>query len=241
MTKKTRKTHKMRKVLLTVCCAALLVCVTIGATVAYLTSTATVENTFTVGNVKITLDEALVDANGKKIEGDGAGRTTEANNKQSYHVFPGGSYDKDPTVHVAVNSEEAYIRMKVTVSDIASLKDAFPQATYSDYYMVDGTFLLEKLVSGWQSAVWPCQGCTLNSDGSATYEFRYHTTVAGNKGESATVKDLEALFTDVNIPGTVDNNALANLNNIKIIVTAEAIQADGFQTADLAWAEFPTT
>ena len=241
MTKKTRKTHKMRKVLLTVCCAALLVCVTIGATVAYLTSTATVENTFTVGNVKITLDEALVDANGKKIEGDGAGRTTEAYNKQSYHVFPGGSYDKDPTVHVAVDSEEAYIRMKVTVSNISKLRNAFPKATYSDYYMADGTFLLEKLVSGWNSAVWPCQGCTENTDGSATYEFRYYDTVAGETGDGAKVKNLEALFTDVNIPGTVDNTALANLNDIKITVTAEAIQADGFKTADQAWAAFPTT
>ena len=240
MTKKTRKTHKMRKVLLTVCCAALLVCVTIGATVAYLTSTATVENTFTVGNVKITLDEALVDANDKEIEGEGAGRTTETRNQQSYHVFPGGSYDKDPTVHVAANSEEAYIRMKVTVSNIANLKAAFPAENYQDYY-ADGVFLLEKLVSGWNSTVWPCQGCTVNNDNSATYEFRYHTTVAGNKGESATVKDLEALFTDVNIPGTVDNDALAKLDGIKITVTAEAIQKDGFQTADLAWAEFPTT
>lgn len=232
MTKKTRKTHKMRKVLLTVCCAALLVCVTIGATVAYLTSTDTVENTFTVGNVEITLDEAVVGPDGQALT-DG----TRTSDKQSYHVFPGGSYDKDPTVHVAVDSENAYIRMKVTVSNINKLKAAFPETTYPAYYAGD-VFLLQNLVEGWQPAIWPCQGCTVNDDGSATYEFRYHTTVAGEKGTDAQEKDLEDLFTKVKIPGTVDNDALANLDDIKITVTAEAIQADGFQTADAAWEAF---
>ena len=51
---------KLRRILLTVCSAALLVCVTVGATVAYLTSTETVTNTFTVGKVDITLDEAAI-------------------------------------------------------------------------------------------------------------------------------------------------------------------------------------
>ena len=51
----------LKKVLLLVLCAALLVSVTVAGTVAYLTSTAKVENTFTVGKVKITMDESKVD------------------------------------------------------------------------------------------------------------------------------------------------------------------------------------
>ena len=64
---------KLRRILLTVCSAALLVCVTVGATVAYLTSTTgPVTNTFTVGKVAITLDEADVDVDGvveKNVDG----------------------------------------------------------------------------------------------------------------------------------------------------------------------------
>ena len=53
------------KVLLLTLCAALLVCATVLATMAFLTDTAEVKNTFTVGNVDITLDEAKVTVYGK--------------------------------------------------------------------------------------------------------------------------------------------------------------------------------
>ena len=46
------------KALLLTLCAVLLVAASVMGTMAYLTSTDKVENTFTVGNVKITLDEA---------------------------------------------------------------------------------------------------------------------------------------------------------------------------------------
>ena len=55
---------KTRKILLMAACAVLLVCISVGATVAYLTSTDSVTNTFTVGNIQIKLDEAKTDVNG---------------------------------------------------------------------------------------------------------------------------------------------------------------------------------
>ena len=48
---------KTRKILLMAACAILLVCISVGATVAYLTDMKSVTNTFTVGKVAITLDE----------------------------------------------------------------------------------------------------------------------------------------------------------------------------------------
>ena len=58
------------KALLLTLCAMLLVAASIFGTVAYLTSkTENVVNTFTVGQVKITLDEAEVDADGKPVQG----------------------------------------------------------------------------------------------------------------------------------------------------------------------------
>ena len=68
MTKKTQK--KLRKALLLISCAALLVCITVGVTVAYLTDKAEVKNVFTVGKVDIVLKETPVDANGKKTSAE---------------------------------------------------------------------------------------------------------------------------------------------------------------------------
>ena len=80
--------------------------VTMGGTFAYLTSQDTVVNTFTVGNVVITLDEAPVNVNGVVVDGD---RVKE----NSYKLMPGHNYVKDPTVHVDENSEDAWLFVKV--------------------------------------------------------------------------------------------------------------------------------
>ena len=98
-----------RKALLLSLCAVLLVVASVMGTMAYLTSTATVTNTFTVGDaVTITLDEAAVDENGKDIpNADPARRTVN-----SYKLMPGHEYKKDPTVHVT--GGECYVFVKVT-------------------------------------------------------------------------------------------------------------------------------
>ena len=77
---------KTRKILLMAACAVLLVCISVGATVAYLTSVDSVTNTFTVGKVAITLDEAKVTEYGVAVEG--AARV-KAN---TYKLIPGHEY-----------------------------------------------------------------------------------------------------------------------------------------------------
>ena len=105
-----------RKALMLILCAALLVSATVMGTLAYLTSqTDTVTNTFTVGNVAITLDEAKVDVYGVK---DGNTRVTENN----YKLIPGHTYVKDPTVHVTAGSEKCWLFVKV-VDEIAAIQD----------------------------------------------------------------------------------------------------------------------
>ena len=104
------------KALLLSFCAVLLVAASVLGTVAYLTfTTETVENTFTVGNVAITLDEAKVDVYGVK---DGNTRVTENN----YKLIPGHTYVKDPTVHVTAGSEKCWLFVKV-VDEIAAIQD----------------------------------------------------------------------------------------------------------------------
>lgn len=100
------------KALLTMVCAVLLVVASVLGTMAYLTSTAEVENTFTVGSVTISMDETDVDN-----RTDGKDRDTE----NKYHLLPGHEYTKDPIIHVASTSEECYLFVTVS-NEIAAIE-----------------------------------------------------------------------------------------------------------------------
>ena len=100
------------KVLLTMVCAVLLVVASVLGTMAYLTSTAEVENTFTVGSVTISMDEKDVDNSTESKD-----RDTENN----YHLLPGHEYTKDPIIHVASTSEECYLFVTVS-NEIAAIE-----------------------------------------------------------------------------------------------------------------------
>lgn len=104
------------KALILTLCAVLLVVATVMGTLAYLTAqTDTITNTFTVGKVALTLDEAKVDAYGVPVQG---AVRVKAN---AYKLIPGHSYTKDPTVHVTADSENSYIFVKVE-NGIAALE-----------------------------------------------------------------------------------------------------------------------
>ena len=108
---------KMKTVLLCIS-MVILVFASVMGTLAYLSDTDGVVNTFTVGKVVITLDEADVDENGVVVGND----RVKAN---EYHLIPGGTYVKDPTLTVKKGSEASYVRMLVTISDFADLKAVF--------------------------------------------------------------------------------------------------------------------
>ena len=79
----------------------------VGGTIAYLTSNDSVTNTFTVGKVEITLDEAKVDAYGV------ADTTADRVKANSYKLIPGHTYTKDPTIHVDADSEKCWLFVKI--------------------------------------------------------------------------------------------------------------------------------
>lgn len=106
---------KTSKALLLSLCAVVLVTASVLGTMAYLTSTDEVVNTFTVGNVAITLDETDVD-NSTPGEDD----RDKAN---AYKLLPGHEYVKDPIVHVGADSEDCYLFVKVE-NEIADIEDA---------------------------------------------------------------------------------------------------------------------
>lgn len=219
------KKKNLKKLLLAVCCAALLVCVSIGATVAYLTSKDQVENTFTVGNVQIKLDEAKVGADGKALTGDAAARVKE----NSYKLMPGHEYDKDPTVTVLAGSEESYVRMLVTVT--------FDKVLTDEQLATE----LDGIITGYSKVNWPLKEKKVDTKTEGektytviTYEYRYKDTVSAPTVDNG----LPALFTGIKVPSDWTNKTLEDLGGFKIDIVAEAIQKDGFDTADLAWAAF---
>ena len=94
-------------------CAVLLVVTTVFVTMAFLTSQDSVKNTFTVGNVAITLDELDVDDDANKADNVTAADGTTRDKANQYKLIPGKSYTKDPTIHVDGSSESCWLFVKV--------------------------------------------------------------------------------------------------------------------------------
>jgi len=181
-------------------CAVLLVVTTVFVTMAFLTSKDTVTNTFTVGKVTITLDEADVD-NSK------TDTTTEGRDKANkYHLIPGHTYDKDPTIHVADNSEDCWLFVTVK-NGLLNAEDAS-----------GNTIAKQMEANGWEKVT----GATV--DGIDVYA---HTA------KQAAGADV-VVFDTFKIAGTTD---VSMYEKAEIVVTAYAIQADGFATAAAAWAD----
>ena len=216
------------KALLLTLCAVLLVTASVLGTMAFLTSAASVENTFTVGSVKITLDEAKVTTDGMPVED--AARVAE----NSYKLMPGHTYTKDPTIHVDAASEDCFIRAKVTLTNA---REWIAIATkYADNKV-------ENIIKGTNDDIWwVSQPAVDNEKNTVTYTFVYknesHTDELGKRIWTSTdSKDL-VLFNEIAIPGGLTNDELAAVGSSKITVVAEAIQADGFETEAAAWAAF---
>lgn len=209
------------KVLLGVSGAAVLVTGSVLGTLAYLTATEDVTNVFTVGKVGITLTEAEVDTAGQPT-GD---RTEDGN---EYHLIPGVTYVKDPTISVNAGSEAAYVRMLVKVTNYTGAE------TITQKYN-GGDFLT--LLGGYDSEVWELKSTTTGTD-ETTLEFWYNTAVDNTSGTDA--KAIEPLFTTLEIPGEATGEELLTLEEggFKIVVEGHAIQAAGFDDATAAWTAY---
>lgn len=201
-------------------CAVLLVVSTVFVTMAYLTSkTDVVTNTFTVGKVTITLDEADVDLMGVK-DGDTRVKANE------YKLIPGHTYIKDPTIHVAGDSENCWLFVKVE----NGLKDIIAGNTsVSENDSTDTVYTIEAQMTknGWslvagETNIYAYKATAKTGDYKVFDNFKLKGDA--NVSNYATVKD-----DDGNITG-----------GKTIEVTAYAIQADGFATAAAAWAEAPS-
>ena len=220
------KNSKLRRILMLLACAVLLVCLSVGATLAYLTSTTEiVENTFTVGKVVIDIDEARVNEYGdpvkevitkdeddkeivtyEKVPLAEADRVME----NDYKLLPGHEYTKDPVIYVEDGSEPSLVYVVIDnplkpiigwtneAADIIGL-----QLTYDDKGEPNGPWM-------WVA-----------NNGDMTL-YAYKTVVDAREGE---VK-LDT-FKYIDIREDVDYTVLEDYAGLQIDVKAYAIQADG--------------
>lgn len=235
-------------------CAVLLVAASVLGTMAYLTDSKDVKNTFTVGNVAIKLDEAKVDENGTQVvdkDGNPVARVT----RNAYKLLPGHTYVKDPTVTVLKPSVASYVRMKVTFNKASQViamctdpkfaedgptgvENAFPlirmvkfveaNAAKWDGIIPDNMVDTEEMLADGKYFAYDAEADTL------TYYFYYKETV---EAPTADVK-LATLFDSIKVPEWATGDQLKALQGFEINVVAEAIQADGFENADAAWVAF---
>lgn len=211
----------MKKSIALVMMAVLLVAASVMGTLAFLTSTDSVKNTFTVGKVAIKLDEAAANTDGTLVPNADRVKTN------SYKLLPGHTYNKDPMVTVLAESEPSYIKMTVTFS-MAKELDAIFAPTGAN---------LTSIFNGYDAANWIAKGNTKDANANTrTYEFWYKETVGAPDGDVA----LDALFDSIIVPGNITQEQLATIEGMTITVNAYAIQADGSDTADAAWAKFST-
>lgn len=140
---------KKSKAILMVVCAMLLVAASVMGTLAYLTSTASVENTFSVGKVAITMDEAKVDEYGELVTNVDA-KPVERVTANTYKLVPGHKYIKDPTIHVQAKSENCWVFVKIEngLGVDVTLENMNPKfkPLWVDNTRVDGVYFYENIV-----------------------------------------------------------------------------------------------
>ena len=201
---------------------AILLCVTlvalaaIGATFAYLTDSKTVKNTFTVGDVKIKLDETNVNA----PEGD---RVTS----NTYNVYPGAVVTKDPIVH-NTGKNGAYVRAVVTIEDGMNWLGLYNENVWTaPQEAAFNAMINNTLGEGWElvDIAYDMSGPNHpTSDFGATLKYT-KVLEAG--------KDTTAMFSQIAFPtkltGKDVTTRIGQNGEFGINVVAQAIQADGFE------------
>lgn len=202
----------MKRILLTIVSALLLMAVTVAGTLAYLQAqTDAVVNTFTYGNVKFVgngLDEAPVDEYGEVIEGD-------RRQENTYKLIPGHKYHKDPTVHIAADTEPCWVFIKVVneIADIEAEHDTIAEQMYAE---------------GWRAL----EG-QVDENGAPVENVYYYKDIIDTR--DAAQKDI-VVFSSFILKDNLSETEIADNADEQIWIDAYLIQADNLPTPEAAWA-----
>ena len=138
---------KSRRVLIGCISMALVLTAAIGGSLAWLMDeTNQVVNTFTYGDVAITLEETKTNENGEPVDATGAvipdGSTTQpvkTTTGNEYKMVPGKTFLKDPAITVEQGSESCWVFVELVENGSATVDGtAYNFDNYLTYEMADG-------------------------------------------------------------------------------------------------------
>ena len=113
---------KKKTILVAAIAVMLVAALVVGGTLAYFTDkTEAKQNTFTVGNVKIDLTE------------------TAWHDNDDHTLVPGKFYDKNPTITVKDNSQDAYVFLKLDLNKYVSLINLMGVDAYKNIDSLKGS------------------------------------------------------------------------------------------------------
>ena len=208
--------QRNRRIALTLALMFVVAFASIGGTIAWLTAqTSEVKNTFTAGNIAITLNEGdvyekdeTIPEGGKlgKFKDNGATRV----NANEYQAIPGNTYDKDPKVTVVGGSEECYLFVK------------FEKGSAATYYTYESTLTTD---NGWT------QGTGDNGNGVPTNVW-FRTVEASNGDQSwYLLKDNQITVNS----SAVTAGTMTSATAVELKWTAYACQTANVASAAAAW------
>lgn len=210
-----------KKIVIGALSICLVAAMAIGGTMAFLTDSEDVTNTFSVGDLDITLTEP-------KWDDDTDGK----------ELVPGDTEEKDPTI-TAVDGD-SYMRVIMSVQDkdgtaitdkdrldlilqtirysapALSEDNSYSTAELADYETVNSNF---SLVADKSSS---------DTNVTGVYYYNYSDVLA--EGDKVT------LFTNVVIPNDWNQTQLQTLGEYQIVIQAQAIQTENFENAAAAFA-----
>ena len=202
----------------------LLLIFVVGGAIAYFTDTETKTNTFTIGNVDITLTEdgwdALPDSNSNNIPDD------------AEDMLPGKSVTKDPVVNNVSTKTPAYVFVKVEVPCTSIVA---PATTSEEIFVYT-------LNAGWTELSSEAVACT--SGGTATHVYYYGsngtlTTLAKAANASTPTPTTNPVFSSIMLRTTLKGNEGLDTQK-QVVVTGYGIQTEGLSNVTPAnvWANF---
>lgn len=220
-----------KKILALVLCVALAAVAIVGGTLAYFTDSKEQTNTFTAGEVKITLDEAKINKGdyGEAV----ADETSRTSKPQTYKLFPGMTVTKDPTIKVGSKSEDAYIGAKITIQgDIYGLIGVagHDNIDITKHNLVSGgitTASTAEQKTNWNglSMVYENNDCVIYQDANkADKTWTLYVFIKSVQEKGAKI----VLFDTLSIPDFYDNEEMDKLDDASVKVEAFATQAQGF-------------
>lgn len=224
------KKNSGRKVIVLVLVLSLLLGCAVGGTVAWLmTKTEPLVNTFTTGKITLTVTEPGFDS--------------VATNK-TLKFLPGETFTKDPTITVEKGSAPCYVRAFVVIWWDISADPNFDAEDGADWFQpqtVDNGYLTPQWLVGYND------GCLELYDNSGevrkdgqnpgegmdqvlgiVMEYRWNGVV--DAGEANQV--LWPLFGAIKVPGDLTSTQYTSLDNFKLTVLAQAVQAHGVTDKD---------